>query len=117
MPRRGRQAHEARELAVRDGPPGQRERRGSGTRRPWHEPHGCAEIRREFRKLGTQEPAAAESGGLAGLADDGRPRRGRGSEWIFRLGEGKPGARIALVGANIADARSIMVEGTSGLLK
>src|SRR4051812_4358895 len=39
-----------------------------------------------------------------------------GAEWIFRLGEAKPGARIALAGATIADARSIMVEGVSGLL-
>ena len=39
-----------------------------------------------------------------------------GAEWIFRLGEAKPSARIALAGATIADARSVMVEGVSGLL-
>ena len=39
-----------------------------------------------------------------------------GAEWIFRLAEGKPGVRIALVGGTIAEARMIMVEGVSGLL-
>ena len=39
-----------------------------------------------------------------------------GAEWIFRLANGKPGVRVALVGATIGDARSIMVEGVSGLV-
>ena len=39
-----------------------------------------------------------------------------GAEWIYRLAEGKAGVRIALVGGTIAEARSIMVEGVSGLL-
>ena len=39
-----------------------------------------------------------------------------GAEWVHRLAMAKPGARIALVGATIADARTIMVEGVSGLL-
>jgi phage terminase large subunit-like protein len=39
-----------------------------------------------------------------------------GAEWIFRIANGKPKVRIALVGATIADARSIMVEGVSGLV-
>src|SRR5438445_3045141 len=44
----------------------------------------------------------------------GKPRAG--AEWIYRLASARPAVRIALVGANIADARSIMVEGVSGLL-
>jgi phage terminase large subunit-like protein len=50
------------------------------------------------------------------MAGRGFGKTRAGAEWIFRLGNGKPGSRIALVGATIADARSIMVEGASGLL-
>jgi len=50
------------------------------------------------------------------MAGRGFGKTRAGAEWIFRLANGKPGARIALVGATIADARSIMVEGVSGLL-
>ena len=50
------------------------------------------------------------------MAGRGFGKTRAGAEWIFRLGNGKPGSRIALVGASIADARSIMVEGVSGLL-
>jgi phage terminase large subunit-like protein len=39
-----------------------------------------------------------------------------GAEWIHGLANARPGCRIALIGATIADARSIMVEGVSGLL-
>jgi phage terminase large subunit-like protein len=39
-----------------------------------------------------------------------------GAEWIFRIANSRPGVRIALVGGTIAEARSIMVEGVSGLL-
>jgi phage terminase large subunit-like protein len=39
-----------------------------------------------------------------------------GAEWIFGLANARPKVRIALVGATMADARSIMVEGASGLL-
>ena len=39
-----------------------------------------------------------------------------GAEWIYRLANSRPGVRIALIGATIADARAIMVEGVSGLL-
>ena len=39
-----------------------------------------------------------------------------GAEWIFRLANARPNVRIALIGATIADARSIMIEGVSGLI-
>jgi phage terminase large subunit-like protein len=51
------------------------------------------------------------------LAGRGFGKTRAGAEWVERLANARPGARIALVGATIADARSIMVEGTSGLLK
>jgi phage terminase large subunit-like protein len=50
------------------------------------------------------------------MAGRGFGKTRAGAEWIYRLATGKPGARIALVGASIGDARSIMVEGVSGLL-
>jgi phage terminase large subunit-like protein len=50
------------------------------------------------------------------MAGRGFGKTRAGAEWIFRLASGKPGVRIALAGASIADARSIMVEGVSGLL-
>jgi phage terminase large subunit-like protein len=50
------------------------------------------------------------------MAGRGFGKTRAGAEWIHRLADGKPKVRIALVGATIADARSIMVEGVSGLL-
>jgi phage terminase large subunit-like protein len=50
------------------------------------------------------------------MAGRGFGKTRAGAEWIHRLGNGKPGVRIALVGATIADARSVMIEGVSGLL-
>ena len=50
------------------------------------------------------------------MAGRGFGKTRAGAEWIFRLANGKPGVRVALIGATIADARSIMVEGVSGLV-
>ena len=50
------------------------------------------------------------------MAGRGFGKTRAGAEWIFRLAEAKPKASIALIGASIADARSIMIEGVSGLL-
>jgi phage terminase large subunit-like protein len=49
------------------------------------------------------------------MAGRGFGKTRAGAEWIFRLANARPGVRIALIGANIADARTIMVEGVSGL--
>ena len=51
------------------------------------------------------------------MAGRGFGKTRAGSEWIHRLASGKPGARIALVGATIHEARNVMVEGVSGLLR
>ena len=50
------------------------------------------------------------------MAGRGFGKTRAGAEWIFRLANGKPKVRVALVGASIADTRTIMVEGVSGLL-
>ena len=51
------------------------------------------------------------------MAGRGFGKTRAGAEWIHRLADGKPGVQIARVGATIADARSVMIEGVSGLLK
>jgi len=50
------------------------------------------------------------------MAGRGFGKTRAGAEWVHGLAMAKPGARIALVGATIHEARSIMVEGVSGLL-
>ncbi|MGN6058018.1 MAG: DNA-packaging protein [Sphingomicrobium sp.] len=50
------------------------------------------------------------------LAGRGFGKTRAGAEWINGIARARPGARIALVGATIADARAIMVEGVSGIL-
>jgi phage terminase large subunit-like protein len=51
------------------------------------------------------------------MAGRGFGKTRAGAEWINGLASARPGLRIALVGASIGDARGIMVEGVSGLLK
>jgi len=50
------------------------------------------------------------------MAGRGFGKTRAGAEWVHRVASARPGARIALVGATIGDARSIMVEGVSGVL-
>ncbi len=49
------------------------------------------------------------------MAGRGYGKTRAGAEWVNRLARSS-GKRIALVGASIDEARSVMVEGTSGLL-
>ena len=50
------------------------------------------------------------------MAGRGFGKTRAGAEWIHRLASGKAGVQVALIGATMADARSIMVEGVSGIL-
>ena len=50
------------------------------------------------------------------MAGRGFGKTRAGAEWVHAAASSRPGVRIALVGATIADARSIMIEGVSGLL-
>lgn len=50
------------------------------------------------------------------LAGRGFGKTRTGSEWVLRKAMETPGARIALVGATMADVISVMVEGESGLM-
>jgi phage terminase large subunit-like protein len=49
------------------------------------------------------------------MAGRGYGKTRAGSEWVHHLAE-EPGLRIALVGSTAEDARSVMIEGASGLL-
>jgi phage terminase large subunit-like protein len=50
------------------------------------------------------------------LAGRGFGKTRAGAEWVRQIAESVADARIALVAANLAEARSVMVEGQSGLL-
>ncbi|MEE9432777.1 MAG: terminase family protein [Sphingorhabdus sp.] len=50
------------------------------------------------------------------MAGRGYGKTRMGAEWAREKAEGEPGVRIALIGANMGEARSVMVEGESGLL-
>ncbi|GBH30424.1 hypothetical protein MBESOW_P1678 [Sphingobium xenophagum] len=50
------------------------------------------------------------------MAGRGFGKTRAGAEWVRGIAEAQPGARIALVGATLGEARRVMVEGASGLL-
>jgi phage terminase large subunit-like protein len=50
------------------------------------------------------------------MAGRGFGKTRAGSEWVRMIAEGNPAARIALVAASLHEARSVMVEGESGLI-
>jgi phage terminase large subunit-like protein len=50
------------------------------------------------------------------MAGRGYGKTRMGAEWVSGLANQYPGARIALVGTTLAEARQVMVEGESGLL-
>ncbi len=50
------------------------------------------------------------------MAGRGFGKTRAGAEWVRAVAESDPRARIALVGATLGEARSVMVEGASGLL-
>lgn len=110
--------------------------RGSWLRRPG--PEADAEREELARQLAPQEHAALGSYYREGWARDAQlpPRdaphnpwrtglicAGRGfgktragAEWVRGVARANPGARIALVRANLAEVRNVMVEGDSGVL-
>jgi phage terminase large subunit-like protein len=50
------------------------------------------------------------------LAGRGFGKTRAGAEWVRAVAENDPQARIALIGASLGEARSVMVEGESGLM-
>ena len=51
------------------------------------------------------------------LAGRGFGKTRAGAEWVRATAETDPDARIALVSANLGEARAVMVDGTSGLAR
>ena len=51
------------------------------------------------------------------MAGRGFGKTRAGAEWIRAIAEADPSARIAVVAASLAEARSVMVEGESGLIE
>jgi len=51
------------------------------------------------------------------LAGRGFGKTRAGAEWVRRVAEADPEARIALVSASLGEARAVMVEGESGLME
>lgn len=50
------------------------------------------------------------------MAGRGFGKTRAGAEWVRRMTELNPDARIALVGATLGEARAVMVEGESGII-
>ncbi|MFM5950722.1 MAG: DNA-packaging protein [Novosphingobium sp.] len=50
------------------------------------------------------------------LAGRGFGKTRAGAEWVRRIAESTPDARIALVAASLGEARAVMIEGESGLI-
>ena len=70
-----------------------------------------------WAQAGQLEPAGEGWRVWLMMAGRGFGKTRAGAEWIHRLALSAPRRRIALVGATIDEARSVMVEGASGLLR
>lgn len=79
----------------------------------------------ELNEYGYTWPIHAHEGQLAPAGDwsiwlimagRGFGKTRAGSEWVHRIAESFPAASIALVAATLGEARSVMVEGESGIL-
>jgi phage terminase large subunit-like protein len=70
---------------------------------------------RLWERIDQREPALPWRTWLV-LAGRGYGKTRMGAEWVRRTAAAEPTARIALVGATRAQARSVMVEGDSGIL-
>ena len=68
--------------------------------------------------LGAGKPAGSgrRLAGVLVMAGRGFGKTRLGAEWVRGVAENDPEARIALIGSSLHEARSVMVEGESGLL-
>jgi phage terminase large subunit-like protein len=69
-----------------------------------------------FWQRNDQKPPAGDWRVWLVMAGRGYGKTRMGAEWVRALAASHPGARIALIGATLAEARQVMVEGDSGLL-
>jgi phage terminase large subunit-like protein len=68
-----------------------------------------------WQRLNQQPPPGDWRAWLV-MAGRGFGKTRMGAEWVEQMASENPGARIALVGATLVEARAVMVEGESGLL-
>jgi len=75
-------------------------------------------LEREWSFVARREQLAPEGDWRIWLMMAGRGfgKTRAGAEWVLGIAKADPSARIALVGATLGEARSVMVEGASGLL-
>lgn len=80
--------------------------------------HECREWRWDWNVWARRTQRAPEGDWRIWLVMAGRGfgKTRLGAEWVRERAEADPEARIALVGASLHEARSVMVEGESGLL-
>lgn len=91
------------------------ERRAALARLPYRERHAL----RTHWHLWAHEGQIAPPGDWLGwliMAGRGFGKTRAGAEWVRAIARNDASARIALVGASLVEARSVMVEGESGLL-
>jgi phage terminase large subunit-like protein len=69
-----------------------------------------------WSRVSQQPPEDADWRTWLIMAGRGFGKTRAGAEWVRMIAERDPRARIALVGATMAEARAVMVEGDSGLL-
>jgi len=67
-------------------------------------------------RLGQTEPEGDDWLTWLSMTGRGFGKTRAGAEWVWARARERPGARIALVGASIAEVRAVMIEGESGLL-
>ncbi len=82
------------------------------------QPEERRELRHYWELWARDEQLPPEGDWLAWLICAGRGfgKTRAGAEWVRRIARDNPDARIALIGASLAEARAVMVEGESGLL-
>lgn len=84
--------------------------------RHWTAPAAINSCKWNFWRRDDQMPPPGDWRVWLVMAGRGYGKTRMGAEWVRDLAASHPGARIALVGATMAEARGVMVEGESGLL-
>jgi phage terminase large subunit-like protein len=77
---------------------------------------GMHDLDWHFWRRDAQKPPETDWRVWLVMAGRGFGKTRMGAEWVNEMAWANPGARIALIGATLVEARQVMVEGDSGLL-
>jgi phage terminase large subunit-like protein len=77
---------------------------------------GLHDLDWHFWRRDAQKPPETDWRVWLVMAGRGFGKTRMGAEWVNEIAWANPGARIALIGATLVEARQVMVEGESGLL-